>query len=105
MNIFVHSSLTLTVRPRQVFMVISRPKSKVYYCFIKLSGIFLQKDCHIHITVFYRARCSKSSVAKNRNSEYTAKRRLRCTHSEVHSSKFPSRPIRDEQNRGKFQTI
>ena len=28
----------------KVFMVMSRPKSKVYYCFIKLSGIFLHKD-------------------------------------------------------------
>ena len=32
----------------KVFMVMSRPKSKVYYCFFKLSGIFLQKDCHTH---------------------------------------------------------
>ena len=31
-----------------VFMVMSRPKSKVYYCFIKLSGIFLHKDWNIH---------------------------------------------------------
>ena len=30
--------------PDAVFMVMSRPKSKVYYCFIKLSGIFLHKD-------------------------------------------------------------
>ena len=30
--------------PDKVFMVMSRPKSKVYYCFIKLSGIFLHKD-------------------------------------------------------------
>ena len=30
--------------PDKVFMVMSRPKSKVYYCFIKLLGIFLQKD-------------------------------------------------------------
>ena len=29
--------------PDKVFMVMSRPKSKVYYCFIKLSGI-LHKD-------------------------------------------------------------
>ena len=34
--------------PDKVFMVMSRPKSKVYYCFIKLSGIFLQQVCHIH---------------------------------------------------------
>ena len=34
--------------PDKVFMVMSRPKSKVYYCFIKLSGIFLQQDCHIY---------------------------------------------------------
>ena len=34
--------------PDKVFMVMRRPKSKVYYCFIKLSGIFLQQDCHIH---------------------------------------------------------
>ena len=32
----------------KVFMVMSRPKSKVYYCFIKLSGIFLHKDSNIH---------------------------------------------------------
>ena len=31
-----------------VFMVMSRPKSKVYYCFIKLSEIFLLKSQHIH---------------------------------------------------------
>ena len=30
--------------PDKVFMVMTRPKSKVYYCFIKLSGIFHQKD-------------------------------------------------------------
>ena len=30
--------------PDKVFMVMSRPKSKVYHCFIKLSGIFLHKD-------------------------------------------------------------
>ena len=30
--------------PDKVFIVMSRPKSKVYYCFIKLSGIFLQKN-------------------------------------------------------------
>ena len=30
--------------PDNVFMVICRPKSKVYYNFIKLSGIFLHKD-------------------------------------------------------------
>ena len=30
--------------PDKVFMVMSRPKSKVYYCFIKLLGIFLHKD-------------------------------------------------------------
>ena len=30
--------------PDKVFMVMSRPKSKVYYCFIELSGIFFQKD-------------------------------------------------------------
>ena len=34
--------------PDKVFMVMSRPKSKVYYCFIKLSGIFLHKDWNIH---------------------------------------------------------
>ena len=34
--------------PDKVFVVTSRPKSKVYYCFIKLSGIFLHKDWHIH---------------------------------------------------------
>ena len=30
--------------PDKVFMVMNRPKSKVNVCFIKLSGIFLQKD-------------------------------------------------------------
>ena len=30
--------------PDKVFMVMNRPKSKVYYCFIKLSGIVLHKD-------------------------------------------------------------
>ena len=30
--------------PDKVFMVMSRPKSKVYHCFIKLSGIYLHKD-------------------------------------------------------------
>ena len=55
-------------------MVMSRPKSKVYFRFIKLLEIFLQKDCHIrNYCFFYRARCSKSSMAKNRNPEYTAK--------------------------------
>ena len=29
--------------PDKVFMVMSRPKSKVYYCFIKLSGISFTK--------------------------------------------------------------
>ena len=36
----------------KVFMVMSRPKSKVYYCFIKLSGIFLHKDGNIHSYCF-----------------------------------------------------
>ena len=31
----------------KVFMVTSKPKSKVYYCFIKLSGI-LHKDSNVH---------------------------------------------------------
>ena len=39
------------------------------------------------ITAFYRARWSESSVAKYRNPKYTAKSRLRCTDSEVHTSK------------------
>ena len=39
--------------PDKVFMVMSKPKSKVYYCFIKLSGIFLTKDLHIHNYCFY----------------------------------------------------
>ena len=30
--------------PDKVFMVMSIPKSKVYYCFIKLSGIVLHND-------------------------------------------------------------
>ena len=30
--------------PDKVFIVMSRPKSKVYYCFIKLSGISFTKD-------------------------------------------------------------
>ena len=30
--------------PDKVFPVMSRPKSKVYYCFIELSGIYLHKD-------------------------------------------------------------
>ena len=30
--------------PDKVFMVMSRPKSKVYNCFIKLLGIYLHKD-------------------------------------------------------------
>ena len=38
--------------PDKVFMVMSRPKSKVYYCFIKLSGIFLHKDWNIHSYCF-----------------------------------------------------
>ena len=42
--------------PDKVFMVMSRPKSKVYYCFIKLSGIYLHKDWNIHSYCFYRAR-------------------------------------------------
>ena len=29
--------------PDKVFIVMSRPKSKVYYCFIKLSGISFTK--------------------------------------------------------------
>ena len=33
--------------PDKVFMVMSRPKSKVYYCFIKLSGISFTKDAII----------------------------------------------------------
>ena len=95
----------------QVFMVMSRPKSKVYYCFIKLLGIFLQKDCHIHnYCFFYRARCSKFCfvqaarsrrkaislvetnatpllIGRKQNPEYTAWEHLRSIHSEVHSSK------------------
>ena len=31
-----------------VFMVMSRPNSNVYYCFIKLSGISSHLDRHIH---------------------------------------------------------
>ena len=38
--------------PDKVFMVMSRPKSNVYYCFIKLSGIFLHKDWNIHSYCF-----------------------------------------------------
>ena len=38
--------------PDAVFMVMSRPKSKVYYRFIKLSGIFLHKDWTIHSYCF-----------------------------------------------------
>ena len=38
--------------PDKVFMVMSRPKSKVYYCFIKLSGIYLHKDWNIHSYCF-----------------------------------------------------
>ena len=41
--------------PDKVFMVMSRPKSKVYYCFIKLSGVFLQLDCHIHTLCIFIA--------------------------------------------------
>ena len=48
--------------PDKVFMVMSRPKSKVYYCFIKLSGIFLQKDCDIHHYCFFIAPAAVSSV-------------------------------------------
>ena len=36
-------------------MVMSRPKSKVCYCFIKLSGIYLHKDWHIHNYCFFIA--------------------------------------------------
>ena len=36
--------------PDKVFMDI--PKSKVYYCFIKLSGILLHKDSNIHSYCF-----------------------------------------------------
>ena len=55
----------------KVFMVMSRHTSKVYNCFIKLSRIFLQKDWHIHNYCWCYRWC-KSSVAKNRNPEYTA---------------------------------
>ena len=37
--------------PDKVFMVMSRPKSKVYYCFIKLSGIYLKIEISI-VTAF-----------------------------------------------------
>ena len=51
--------------PDKVFMVMSNPKSKVYYCFIKLSGIFPQKDYHIYNYCFFIAQVAvKSSVAK-----------------------------------------
>ena len=96
--------------PDKVFMVMSRPKSKVYYCFIKLSGIFLQKDCHIHNYCFFIAPAAVSSVlyrpnvrseiislvetnatplliGGKQNPEYTAWEHLRSIHSEVHSSK------------------
>ena len=48
--------------PDKVFMVMSRPKPKVHYCFIKLSGIFLQKDCPIHNYCFFIASAAVSSV-------------------------------------------
>ena len=62
--------------PDKVFMVMSGPKSKVYYCFIKLSGIFFTK---IYIFIifniclllvkqlycnFHRTRWGKLSMAK-----------------------------------------
>ena len=39
--------------PDAFFMVTSRPKSKVYYCFIKVSGISFIKH---NFTAFYRTR-------------------------------------------------
>ena len=96
--------------PDKVYMVLSRLKSKVSYCFIKLSRIFLHKDWLIHN--YWNFNCTwwgKSSVAtgKNtcRNLGYTAKCCLWCTHTEVHSSNLPSWPIRDQQNRGRFLII
>ena len=71
----------------KVFMVMSRPKSKVYYCFIKLSGISFRKTVTFIITAFSSRLLQYVSVAKNRNPKYTATRSLRCTHYEVHSSK------------------
>ena len=47
----------------KVFMVMSRPKSKVYYCFIKLSGVFIHKDWHIHNHCFL---CRLQSIATHR---------------------------------------
>ena len=53
---------------------------------ICITGSSTKIDTFI-ITAFYRTRWGKSSVAKSRNPEYTAKRRLQCTPFEVHSSK------------------
>ena len=73
--------------PCKVFMVTRRPYSKVY-CFFKLSKIFLRKDERILIAAFLsRPLRGKFSVTENINPAYNAKRRLRCTHSEVHTSK------------------
>ena len=59
--------------PDKVFMVMSRPKSKVYYCFIKLSGIsFIKIDTFIILLPFIAPAEVKSSVAKNRNPKYNA---------------------------------
>ena len=58
--------------PAAVFMVMRRPKSEIYYCFIKLSGIFHHKDWPIHNYCFFIALAEVSLAAKNRNSEYTA---------------------------------
>ena len=42
--------------PDKVFMVMSRPKSKDCYCFIKLSGICLHNIEISIVTAFHRAR-------------------------------------------------
>ena len=98
--------------PGKAFMVMSRPKSKVYYCFIKLSGIsFTKIDTFIILKICLLLivhSWGKLSIAKNRNPEYTAKRRLRCTHSEVHSSKCrlgQSEPSKRGGNSRSFNNI
>ena len=55
--------------PDKVSMVMSRSKSKVYYCFIKLSG---KIAAFIITALFYRTHWGNLSKAKNRNLEHTA---------------------------------
>ena len=56
------------------------PLNISFYLFVLLNFLPQMEDIYV-----FRG---KSSIAKYKNIEYTAKSHLRCTHSEVHSSKY-----------------